>query len=219
MPDDGSASVVQNGDAGQTDTTQTSQTGQTDGGGASATTDRTFSQADVDRIVQDRLARQKAQYQGFDDFKAKAEQFDQLQQQQMSELEKANERAAKLERDLADATAQRKESLLRAAVVNEAAKRNVVDPEAAVALIDRSTLEFDDNGNPTNVATAMDSLLETRTYLVAPAGGARGNADLGARGSAGSDQLTREALASMTPEQVAQAEKEGRLSSLLGAKT
>jgi hypothetical protein len=209
--------VDQNGDAGQN--TQTSQNDQADNGGASATTDRTFSQADVDRIVQDRLARQKAQYQGFDDYKTKAEQFDEMQAAQMSELEKANKRAADLERALADATAQRQESILRASVVAEGAKRNVVDPYAALALLDRSTLEFDDQGNPTNIATAMDSLLAQRTYLVAPAGGTRGNADLGARGTAGADQLTREALASMTPEQIAKAEADGRLAHLLGAKT
>ena len=218
MPEDGSSSVDQTGQTGQTDT-QASQDGTSDGGGASAGTDRTFSQAEVDRIVQERLARQKAQYAGFDELKTKAEQFDQLREQQMTDLEKANKRAADLERELTAATTARQESILAAAIVAEAAKRHVVDPEAAVALIDRSTLQFDDTGNPTNIAQAMDSLLEQRSYLVAAAGGARGNADLGARGTAGADQLTREALASMTPEQVAQAEKEGRLAHLLGAKT
>lgn len=181
--------------------------------------DKTFNQDQVDRIVQERLARQKAQFQGYDEFKTKAEQFDQMQQQQMSELEKANKRAADLERELADATAARQESLLRASVVAEAAKRNVVDPDAAIALIDRTLLEFDEQGEPVNIPTAMDSLLEQRPYLVAAAGGARGNADLGARGAAGSDQLSREALASMTPEQIAQAEAEGRLTHVLGGRT
>lgn len=181
--------------------------------------DKTFNQEQVDRIVQERLARQKAQFQGYDEFKTKAEQFDEMQQQQMSELEKANKRAADLERELADATAARQESLLRASVVAEAAKRNVVDPDAAMALIDRTSLEFDEQGQPVNIATAMDSLLEQRPYLVAAAGGARGNADLGARGAAGSDQLSREALASMTPEQIAQAEAEGRLAHVLGGRT
>lgn len=213
MPEDGSASVDQN-----TSQTPDPVTGGSQDAGASGA-ERTFTQADVDRIVQERLARQKAQFAGYDELKQKAEQFDELQQQQMTELERANQRAAQLEQELADATASRKESLLRASVVGEAAKRNVVDPDAAIALIDRALLEFDQQGNPTNVATAMDSLLEQRPYLVAAQGGARGNADLGARGTSGPEQLTREALASMSAEQVAAAEKSGQLAHLLGSKT
>lgn len=212
MPEDGSASVDQAVD-------QTAVDGHQDTGGASTQSDRTFTQDQVDRIVQERLARQKAQYAGYDELKQKAEQFDKLEAERMSELEKATKRAADLERELAATSQARQESVLRASVIAEAAKRNVIDPDAALALIDRASLEFDPEGNPTNVAEAMDSLLEQRTYLVAPQGGARGNADLGARGTSSPEQLTREALASMSPEQIAKAESEGRLRNLLGAKT
>lgn len=213
MPEDGSASVDQS-----TTDQATAHTDSQDTGGASAQADRVFTQDQVDRIVQERLARQKAQFAGFDELKQKAEQFDKLEADRMSELEKATRRAADLERELAATSQARQESVLRAAVVSEAAKRNVIDPDAALALIDRASLEFDTEGNPTNVAQAMDSLLEQRTYLVAPQGGARGNADLGARGNSGVEQLSRDALASMSPDQVEKALAEGRLDSLLGAK-
>ena len=174
------------------------------------------SQDQFDDMVKSRLARQKAQFADYDEFKAKAEQFDKLESERMSELEKATRRAADLERELADATVARQESLLRASVVAEAAKRNVIDPDAAIALIDRATLEFDEQGTPQNVASAMDSLLEQRPYLVATHGGARGNADLGARGASGSGEITREALASMTAEQIREATRTGQLTKVLG---
>ena len=39
---------------------------------------QSFSQEDVDRIVNERLARERKKYEGFDDLKTKAEQFDAL---------------------------------------------------------------------------------------------------------------------------------------------
>lgn len=63
------------------------------------------SQADLDRIVESRLARERAKYAGFDDYKTKAEQFDQLQAANQTDLEKATARAEKAEKDLASARA------------------------------------------------------------------------------------------------------------------
>lgn len=171
---------------------------------------RTFTQAELDRIVQDRLARQKAQYAGYDDLKAKADKFDQLDAQNKTDLEKANERAAQLERERTEALQQLQESRLRAAVIGEAAKRNVVDADAALALLDRAALTFGDDGEPTNISDEMEALLKARPYLVG--GGRPGSADLGARGGgAGVQQITRDDLKTMTPEQIVQARKEGRL--------
>lgn len=65
------------------------------------------SQADFDRIIEQRLQLERSKFSGFDDFKAKAEQFDQLQDANKTELEKASARAEQAERALADAqTAQ-----------------------------------------------------------------------------------------------------------------
>jgi hypothetical protein len=176
---------------------------------------RTFSQTDVDRIVQDRLARQKAQYAGFDELKAKADKFDELEQASKTDLEKANARVAQLEREAADQAQALQDSRLRSAVTAEAAKRNVVDPDAALALIDRAELTFGDDGAPTNIADAMESLLQARPYLV---GGGRpaSSADLGARGSGGdaSRQLGRDDLKTMTPAQIVEADKSGQLAEL-----
>jgi len=176
---------------------------------------QSFSQADVDRIVRERLKRESQKYEGYDEFKTKASELDAIRDGEKTELEKARERAEVLERETAEAKTLARESLLRAAVVAEAATRKVVDPEATVLLLDRSSLEYDENGAPTNVASAMDSLLEAKPYLL---GGSRpaGSADLGARGGA-DGQLAREDLKNMSPEQIVEAQKAGRLSDMVGA--
>ncbi len=181
--------------------------------------ERTFSQADIDRIVQDRLARDRKDRPSEDEvaaWKDKATKFDELEAANQSDLEKAQAKIADLERQATDAAASAQEHRLRAAVVAEAAKKNVVDPDAALALLDRAALEFDGDGSPKNIAQAMDSLLEARPYLVA-SGGERGNADQGARGGSGVKQLTEADLKSMSPEAIDKAHKDGQLADYLGA--
>ena len=82
--------------------------------------DRTFTQEDVDRIVKERLARAKstppADYAAH---KPKAAEWDKAQEAAKSELERANERAAKADRALADAQAAIEHSELVAKVSQE----------------------------------------------------------------------------------------------------
>lgn len=185
-----------------------------EGSGGSA--ERTFSQAELDRVVKERLARQKAQFGDYDDLKTKATEYDKLAEAQKTELQKAQDRAAELEQKMTAAEQRAQETALKAAVISEAAKKNVIDPDVAVALIDKGALEFGEDGSPMNVAELVDALLEQRPYLVAASGGSRGNADLGARsGGTGPQQVTREALARMSPQEVVKARQEGRLSDLL----
>ena len=60
--------------------------------------EKTFTQADVDRIVTNRLAK----YSDYDTLKAKAEKFDAAEEANKSELEKALEKANKLQTELDD---------------------------------------------------------------------------------------------------------------------
>ena len=53
--------------------------------------DRTFTQTDVEKIVADRLARERKKFAGHDDLKKKAAQFDQLQEKNKTDLEKVND--------------------------------------------------------------------------------------------------------------------------------
>lgn len=68
--------------------------------------EKTFTQADVDRIVADRLKREQSKYSDYDDLKAKAARFDEAEEKTKSETQKladasraAEDRAKKAELD------------------------------------------------------------------------------------------------------------------------
>lgn len=62
--------------------------------------ERTFTQAELNAIVQKRLGEEKAKYENFEELKAKAQRLDEIEEQNKSELQKATERAEMLEREL-----------------------------------------------------------------------------------------------------------------------
>jgi len=181
-------------------------------------TERTFApittQWEFDRAMGYRLREVKDKYADYEELKTKAAELDELQESSKTELEKAVARAEAAEKAREETLTEAKETRLRAAIIAEAAKadRKVVDPDAVVALLDRSTLELDDSGTPTNIAKALDSLLEAKPFLVAQ-GGTRPGADQGARPGA-KNQVTEAELQSMTAEQIVEARKAGRLTSL-----
>lgn len=181
---------------------------------AEAAKNKTFTQADVDRIVQERVARVKATPpEDYEDLKAAKARLDEIEASNKSDLEKAQERAATLEREKAAAEERAQRTLTNSAIVAEAAKRGI-DTDIAVAMIDRSSIEFDSDGAPTNIATAMDSLLEAKPSL-AETEGLRGNADQGARTGNGATQLTRAQLENLSGEERVKALREGRLDNVL----
>lgn len=63
---------------------------------------KTFTQAELDHIVGERLAREREKYQDYDALKEKAAKLDSLEESQKSELQKATERATAAEKELAE---------------------------------------------------------------------------------------------------------------------
>lgn len=61
---------------------------------------KTFTQEEVNAIVKDRLTRAGAKYADYDALKEKAEKFDQLEEANKTELQKATERAEGLQAEL-----------------------------------------------------------------------------------------------------------------------
>lgn len=61
---------------------------------------KTFSQQELDAIVADRLKRERAKYEGFEEFKSKAQKLDEIEEANKSELDKAHERVSTLEAEL-----------------------------------------------------------------------------------------------------------------------
>lgn len=62
--------------------------------------EKTFTQAELDQIIADRLKREREKYPDYDSLKEKAARLDQIEEDAKSELQKATERAEKLQAEL-----------------------------------------------------------------------------------------------------------------------
>ena len=165
---------------------------------------KTFTQAEMDAIIADRLRRQKAQFGDYEALKDKASQFDELQQAQMSELEKAQaERdAAQAERDAA--LQQATDRLIRSAVVTEAAKLAFTDPGDAFAMVDLGDVTIGEDGEVTGVLEAVKALAQAKPYLIG-----RRSAPATDAGAGGGDRTTDGRLPRLTQEETETAQKMG----------
>jgi len=86
-------------------------------------------QDELNRIVAERVARERGKYADYNDLKAKAAKFDEIDAQSKSEVEKATEKAAatERERDQAQARLNRLEVALEKGLSPSQAKRLVGD--------------------------------------------------------------------------------------------
>lgn len=91
-------------------------------GGQEQNAGRTFTQAELDAILGDRLARERAKYADYETIKAKADQFDAAEAASKSELEKAQDRANQYKAEL---DALKKANATRAARDKVAAETGV----------------------------------------------------------------------------------------------
>lgn len=67
---------------------------------APETTERTFTQAELDSIINERLQRERSKYADYSSLKEKADSYDQYVEANKSELQKAQEKAATLQKEL-----------------------------------------------------------------------------------------------------------------------
>ena len=78
--------------------------------------EKTFTQAELDAIVGERLSRERTKYEGFDELKAKAAKYDEMEEASKSELQKAVERGNELQSRLDAMEQAEKLRLMREAV-------------------------------------------------------------------------------------------------------
>lgn len=139
------------------------------------------------------------------------ERLAELENAALSEQEKQAKRLAELEATHAEWQAERQDLILRTQFLMLAPSLGVSDPELALAVLDRAALEYDDDGNPTNLAEITLSLLEAKPILrgVPTASAPTPRIDTGAgRQAAPAPSLTAEELEAanelgMTPERYA----------------
>lgn len=86
---------------------------------AAAQGERTFTQSEMNAILQERLARERGKYADYEALKAKAEQFDRADEAEKTELQKANARAERLQAQLDGLTKAAALQKLRAKVAEK----------------------------------------------------------------------------------------------------
>ncbi len=123
-------------------------------------------QADLDRIISDRLARVKPKApDDYKDLQAKAARLDELEAANRTELENAQTALAAATQRAEAAEQAGQLAKIHAAVLTEAGKLGAVDPEAVLALLSNDAVTIDDAGRVTGADTAVKALLESKPYL------------------------------------------------------
>lgn len=189
-----------------------------EGGSSTATEqEKMLPQSEVDRIVQDRLARAAKGQPSKDELAALREakaKLEEIEQAGATELEKANAAREKAEAKAAEALARSEDTLKRASAMAELAKQGVTNVEGALRALDKTGLTVGDDGTVSGVEEAVKGLLEAIPEFVGKA--VPKKVDQGARGSSGPDQVTAAQLETMSAEEITKATREGRMADLLG---
>lgn len=164
--------------------------GGSDGGGDQFTP--ITSQADLDRVVQARIARERARFADYDQLKDKASKWDEHETAQMDELERERQARQSAEANAAAAADRANQTLIRAEIIAQAAESNAVNPADVHALL--STLPADqrpavtEDGTVTGAKEAVAAILQSRPHLVRQADdGAPGRLPGQGGGNGGSD--------------------------------
>lgn len=82
-------------------------------------TEKTFTQAEVDTIIKDRLKRASEKYSDYDALKEKALKFDEIEAANKSELEKANEKLKSVSAELEAMKKAKELSDMRTKIAND----------------------------------------------------------------------------------------------------
>lgn len=168
-----------------------------DGSGAG----KMFSQDEVNKIIKGRSERELQRmlgeigFQSIDELKTLVKQKKEHEDAEKSELQKAQERAAALEKEKETLLASQKTRTAQYDVAVKAAKLGIVDPDAAYRLMDQGKIEFDDAGNPTNTEVLLQDLIKNKPYLV-------GSGSSAANAAKQTPAFTREQIEKMSPEQI-----------------
>lgn len=124
------------------------------------------SQADLDRIISDRVARERAKYADHADLKAKAARLEEIESANATDMEKAV-KAARSEGE-SEANQRANARLVKSEARALAAAANFRDAADAVAFLDLSNIRVGQDGEVDGAAvkTLLDALSTSKPYLL-----------------------------------------------------
>ena len=126
---------------------------------------RTFSQEEMNRIQAQTRREVRNQYADYNQLKDRAAKADELEQAQLSEQEKLEARAVEAERKAASAADQIAAAMIASEVKVRAAQLGIIDPDAALLLVDRANVRYSEEDGVTGVDAALTQLMEDKPYL------------------------------------------------------
>ena len=126
---------------------------------------KTFTQDEVNAMMGRVRSEERSKFPDYDKLRARAKVADDLERASLTEKEKASLAAAEWQRKAVDAEGRAADMAIRADIRVQAVLKGIVDPDAAVALIDRSGIEYSDENGVKGVADALDALISAKPYL------------------------------------------------------
>lgn len=139
--------------------------------------EKSFTQAELDEIVEKRLARDRTKYADYDDLKTKAAEFEaerkRIEDEKLSEserlqkaLDEAHSSKQEIEEQLTAMQKQAEQQLIKTAFVRKASEAGIKYTDAAVKLSDMGALQFDESGELIGVDDAINALITENPFLV-----------------------------------------------------
>lgn len=161
----GDPAINNQGDGGKgTDPTKTDKTTKPDG-----TVTKTGEKAFDENVFDDPRLWQHPRFKSLNERAKKADllekQQNEAEEKRLAEQKKFEELANKRAQERDTATAKLQTAIQDNRILTEATKIGVVDVEAVLKLIDRSSITIDENGNVSGITEAVSALVTAKPYL------------------------------------------------------
>ena len=126
---------------------------------------KTFSQEEVNKMMNQTKRDVRNQFSDYNDLKDRAAKADELEQAQLTEQQRLEARATDAERVAASAAERVASAMISSEVKVRAGQLGIIDPEAAYLLLDRTNVRYGEGDGVTGVDEALTQLLEDKPYL------------------------------------------------------
>jgi hypothetical protein len=173
-----------------------------DGDGQQPAGERTLTQSEVNRIIEERLTRERQKYSDYEELRQKAQKLNEIEESQKSELQKALDAKEASENAAQQAIEQANQRLIQAEFIAAASKLNVAHPEDAYRLANRTGVVIGEDGQVSGVGEAVQALVDAGR-LVLTGKPKAANLD----GGSGGGDRPQEQDKPLTPDQKAAAAK------------
>lgn len=176
---------------------------------------KTYTQAEIDRIVRERLQRDRAKQPSAEELKSlreKAAEHDRLKAESLSAEERAKADKDAAESRATQAEERARKTALRAEIASACAAASVSDVAAVRAILNEdhaSEIKWDDDGEPTNIDELVKKILKDRPYLK----GSKfdGGGDGGSKGGGKQDLSDPEYLATLPMSEYMELKAQGKI--------